>query len=635
MNFKNKGLDLFIVCLFFLILGTPLIFRISGYEVFATTKLAFLRLLIFAIFLYFLGSGFPKRGKGFSYLIFPSLFFISIIFSFLIQEHKISGIQGLYLNIMLLFLYYIIINRLDVSHIIICLYFVVLSGVIVGLYSIIQHFGYDFVSWSRFHIGRSSSTIGNPNTLGSFISMIIPINFGLLFLHKRRILFISLFILFFGLFFTFHRAGYLSSIFSLLLFFILTYRIYKKEMIKTFLLFFLIAIIIISFNPNQLHSFFLKSHSKNEFAILDTTSLKARLSLWDTSIKIIKDNLLFGTGFGTYQKIVYPRYNKGEIYRILQRPDIAPEDPHNEFINIAVSSGIFGLFSYLGIIIFSFITGASLLKEEKNISLLSAILISSLLSYIVSTSFIFKEVSSYLYFFLFISFIFALKKNLYNEEIVYLKFSKNKILIYLFIPIIAFLGTFFLTREVVADYHFHRALAFRFYNTPHSIENFKEAIKLNRYNDEYRFRLANYYAALGKVNKKSEKFWAKESINELKELIKIHPYARYHGQLGKIYFLFSHLENFKELAIKEYEIAVKLEPFQPIYRNGLGLCYMKKNDFERAEEEFLRVIEIYPYWESYYNLSILYKKQNRIDISYKFYKKAKLYNKDIPEFDKI
>lgn len=83
-------------------------------------------------------------------------------------------------------------------------------------------------------------------------------------------------------------------------------------------------------------------------------------------------------------------------------------------------------------------------------------------------------------------------------------------------------------------------------------------------------------------------------------------------------------ENKFSLAIKEYEISLKLNPYYKEAFHQLALAYFRKNDLEKAEENFKEAIKLDEnYFDAHNNLGLVYEEQGKLEEALKEYHKAK------------
>jgi len=118
----------------------------------------------------------------------------------------------------------------------------------------------------------------------------------------------------------------------------------------------------------------------------------------------------------------------------------------------------------------------------------------------------------------------------------------------------------------------------------------------------------------------AEKKQFEDAVKEYLMAIQIDPnYYLAHNNLGFIYDKQSKLED----AVKHYAIAIKIKPDFAEAHNGFGLAYEKQSRFEEAVKEFSEAIGIKPdYHEAHYNLGNVYAKQGRTGEAVKEYLEA-------------
>jgi len=104
------------------------------------------------------------------------------------------------------------------------------------------------------------------------------------------------------------------------------------------------------------------------------------------------------------------------------------------------------------------------------------------------------------------------------------------------------------------------------------------------------FNNSKAYAALGYVHYKMRNF--NEAVKVLKKAIDLdEANATAHNSLG--YILADTNMNLEE-SIKECEIALKLVPDSPAYKDSMGWAYFKKGDIEKAKKYLTEAIDKMP-----------------------------------------
>lgn len=241
------------------------------------------------------------------------------------------------------------------------------SATIVSLYALLQHFGIDRDFWVQDVMNRVFSTQGQPNWLAAYLVIVIPLawtaaisdfrfqisDFKKLFLNLNSYILILIFFL--SLLFTKSRSGLLGFAVADAVFWLARFakkepRIKSQESRK-FLLVHSIIILLILFTDNPVKKIFLTPYSllptssptKSELG--GTESGDIRKLVWSGAIKIAKQNPIFGTGpetFGlTYWQVRPKEANLTSEWNFLYNK------AHNEWLNSAANTGMFGLISHL------------------------------------------------------------------------------------------------------------------------------------------------------------------------------------------------------------------------------------------------------------------------------------------------
>ncbi len=299
-----------------------------------------------------------------------------------------------------------------------------ISGLIVALWGLPSHFGYDptcLIFRGTFDVScwtadfmpkiRIFSTLGQPDWLAGYLAILIPIAIAYAIkeirdkgqeTRKNRLLvtcYLLLAILFYvDLLFTRARSGIIGVWFSLIFFFgyIFTKTRGKKQEIRKGILLVTCLLLLITFvigTPiNQLHDFTLegignyfqkiqtpKTPNKpaktlvptpvpaQSFESGGTESADIRLNVWRGAINAWRANLLFGTGVETFA-FAYYKY-KPVGHNLTSEWNFLYNKAHNEYLNYLATTGLFGLGSYLLMIsYFLFLAIKKISKSEFLIS---------------------------------------------------------------------------------------------------------------------------------------------------------------------------------------------------------------------------------------------------------------------------
>ena len=223
---------------------------------------------------------------------------------------------------------------------------VFLAGLLVALYGIAQ---YLFADVSRIWLdselfsdiaGRAVSTFENPNVLGEYLLLCLPVSFSL-FLDRSRSAWGRFFLLLGSacllvcLILTWSRGAWLGLILSsALLCIIVSARM---------LLLLFPAACLLPWSP-----YFLPATVVQRFLSignLTDTSTAYRIHIWEGVLRLLKDHWLAGIGIGVGAfREVYPAYSLAGI-------EAAPHS-HSLYLQILTESGIFGLLLFLVLLVF-------------------------------------------------------------------------------------------------------------------------------------------------------------------------------------------------------------------------------------------------------------------------------------------
>jgi O-antigen ligase len=298
------------------------------------------------------------KGSWF-YFVFPIVGLISLILnSYWLSPTEVVG-AGLYLIrwVSYLSIFFVVVH-LDKNFKKKLIAILLLDGLIIVFLGFIQFFFFSnlkplyFLGWDD-HMYRMFSVFLDPNYTGAFFSLNFILCMGLFYKYirdnrsqdvniikfkklaltkKQVIIFLAFtaFVSLIALFLTFSRSSLLMLIVSASVFFILIGR-------KKFIL--LLFGIIIAFTLMISSQFYIENIN-----LFRQASSGARITNYQSAIRIINDNALIGVGFNSY------RYAKKK-YDIqmgwVSYPSHADAGVDNSFLFVIATTGLVGLFAYL------------------------------------------------------------------------------------------------------------------------------------------------------------------------------------------------------------------------------------------------------------------------------------------------
>lgn len=407
--------------------------------------------------------------------------FISTIFS--LDFHTslwgyYSRFNGGFLSLLsYILLYYAFVSNVKKGQILRYLYTMIASGIVVALWGLPSHFGYDptcllfrgTLDVSCWTVAfqpevRIFSTLGQPDWLSAYLAALIPLSLGLSLYFwekaKRAIAVGTLattFLFYLDFLYAKSRGGFVGLILSLVLFVAWyafekkiwntwkewkPYTIFATSLIGIFLITFLVGSSVDAIDkfdlPNLLTSITAKHQtvpvakpatattppqstiSTGELG--GTDSGKIRLFVWHGAVDAWMHYPIFGTGVETFAYAYYLFMPAG--HNLTSEFGYLYNKAHNEYLNYLATTGAVGLGIYLIMIaIFLWTCVKLFLKRRKNESqdnqrntLLAASFITSYIGILIINFFGFSVVIINLFLFIFPGFVFLITNALDEEK---------------------------------------------------------------------------------------------------------------------------------------------------------------------------------------------------------------------------
>lgn len=342
----------------------------------------------------------------FAWLVFSTFFSIDISQSILGNPYRSEGLSTL-------LVYFVIfqiarqqgtISKTNIK-------WMLITGCIVVIYGILQSYGLEFFprDYIRQNWVTAFSTIGNPNFLGTYIVLLLPFAVHLYIIEKKKIGLFVYIILFFGLLSTMTRGTWIGAFVSVLIYFgiIFIKKAQFEIRIKDVFMFIISTVLcLIVFDVSNSGSLFLRILSITiDFGKFISggddlfTAGSYRMFIWLKVLEMIKLRPLFGFGLENLH-MVFDQYFMNDMIKVIGSPLII-DRAHNEYLHIAVSSGIPALLFYLSFIYIVIRKGMSkLLELPYTIPLLV-----SVLGYLVQAFFNISVVAVAYVFWIFLGFL--------------------------------------------------------------------------------------------------------------------------------------------------------------------------------------------------------------------------------------
>jgi len=282
---------------------------------------------------------------------------------------------------------------------------ILVTAIIVSIYGILQTMNFDPFprdvlreNWSK----RAFSTMGNPNFLGSYIVLIIPTSIYFYIINKNITGLTAYAILFYCLLSTGTRGAWLGTITSIMAFAAIHYMYfrYSKGEFTRYIILIVITMLLLA-----LYNFYTEGAFIDRFLSIKrdadeflTNGDRADYSganrgfIWKRVAELIKKRPLTGYGIENLGEAFKKYYTQDmiELWNEVRYLDKA----HNEYLHIAVTSGIPSLLVYLTFISQIILKGLFRLKNCKT----ALLILSSVIGYMTAAFFNISVVSvAYVY----------------------------------------------------------------------------------------------------------------------------------------------------------------------------------------------------------------------------------------------
>lgn len=501
---------------------------------------------------------------------------------------------GLLSTICYSLLYWAFVSNLNQKQALFTVHCSLFTAVLVSLYGVAEHFGIDKHVWVQDVQSRVFSTLGQPNWLAAYLVALIPISFTIYHL-PFNILLSSLF--FTTLLFTKSRSGLLGFIVAMIIYW--SFILFKnfKNNLKPFLIsnfsFLILALIIgTQFTPN-LSS--LVNHSVSKSVIQKevgpaletggTESGEIRKIVWKGALDIFKNYPVFGTGVETF---AFSYYQFRPIaHNMVSEWDFIYNKAHNEFLNIMANSGIFGITSYLVLVIYSII---QMIKSKKYDFLAGVIGLH------ITNFFGFSVVPTQLQLFLFpaISLVLSIQYEVHSEHKKQL-ITNQKLLIFCILGT-AYCVLFAISKYWYSDYLYNLGKNYNSANKPDiAIIYLQKAIKNAPKQALYHNELATSYTTLSSLDKN----YTEKAASETKIASTLSPknINVIKSQFG-VYIRLSEIDtSYAVEAKKTLDQAILMAPNDPRLIYNLGLMFARSGQFSEAVKILEKAIELKPNYD--------------------------------------
>jgi putative inorganic carbon (HCO3(-)) transporter len=439
-----------------------------------------------------------------------------------------------------------------------------LAGALVSFYGLLQYFGLDPLKWATlpFEERRSFSTFGNPDLLGGYLTLALPIALSTFYASENReetLLFgASSFLIVVCLLTTFTRGAWVGGFAGALAFLVLNIRGVIKNprrlaaVIGSFLAIFIILSVYSATAGNNVLNLLARLKSTVN---ISQGSVAARLEIWKAGLKAIQDRPLLGSGPDTF-RLISEKYETLKYVKLNSGRTVA-DNAHNYLIQLGVGGGISAAVVFILLFfLFSRVAVQGLGKSKGGDRLILGGLFASAIAYFIHLLFGVSVTGSTALFWIVVGVVIS---RIGTVKI--LEFDRKEtfglvnLISILIVLLIAFVSAYYAVTMYIADYYSARAA-----------QNI----------------------ARGEVY---------QGIKNLKQATSLYKNGRYYDTLGnllqKIAVQNRDVEMLKE-AIKAYETAKRIDPLEADHRIFLASALLQVKDrekLERAKDELEEVLK--------------------------------------------
>ncbi len=578
----------------FLFLILPLLCWPAFLWQFTLTKLVLIQLfayLFFSFWVFSLSAGGKTRWGLPHYLVAAFLILMTVSsFTALSPAVAVLGKYGRYQGLLtyssyaLLFFLASQVSWLKNKRLFNLLLFSSISLTAVSVYGIIQYLGLDPINWGSHAFGnaRVFSTLGNPNYLGSYLALSLPLALGLYLREDgpRKLIYgLPLILGGVSLVITYSRGAWLSGAIGLLvLLYLERKRLLSRFNIRALILPVVgigIAIFLSIALGNQ--DYFV-DRAKSIFDPGSGTFAE-RLEIWKAAAEATRDRPLLGFGPDNF-RYVFPRYLT-EAYVSASGRGVLQNDAHNYLLQLSSTLGIPAALLFVVVCIVGLGKSRRLLSELKAAedSILVSAVVASIVAYLVNILLTVNPVGPAALFWVLLgvlAFASPVKEVRLKSEAVLFAGVVTAIVLVVFVIINV--------STMAADWHYKTGMI-RLSNgfEDEAIAEFKQAQGLNPFIDQYAFKLGEVWLNRAVSRRESADF--EQAIRLFETTLRIAAYeTNNHLFLGQTLFFAGQSDpEYLNRAIMVIDDGLRLQPLSQSMLYVRAAIEHEIGDFRKAE----------------------------------------------------
>lgn len=263
---------------------------------------------------------------------------------------------------------------------IIFLWLFVIGSCITIVYTLIHHAQYNFGEKEGHWV--MSPFFKDHTIYGAIVALILPISISLFWYKKHSVLMQAILVsiitlILLGLYFSYTRAAWLSIIIAVFIGIIVHYRVNFKFLFGIGMISLMVVFLKwdsiemeLARNKNQHDTESFNERFQSATNVTTDASNLERINRWSCAISMFKARPIFGFGPGTYA-FEYAPFQEPENLTIISTNFGDLGNAHSEYLGSLSEMGIFGLLTFLSVVIAIFYTAVTLyhkypISDRKN-----------------------------------------------------------------------------------------------------------------------------------------------------------------------------------------------------------------------------------------------------------------------------
>jgi len=490
--------------------------------------------------------------------------------------------------------------------------FGVVSAVLVSTYGIAQSQGLDPFPWAyrMFEGTRSSSTFGNPIILGGYLSLMLPLAVTLALQSKtsfqRTLNILATVLIAVCLITTMSRAAWVAGLFGLAILGV-GYAQKKGFTARIVAIPAAIAAMVVFLASLAVGLPMMAGKISSAFGF--NGSIDSRFLMWESAFKMVPERPLFGFGPDTLG-LIFSRYEVPGL--IKYDPSGTFDNVHNAFLQLAVTTGIPAMATFVFILAFVCFKTYKNIRENRDTSLVTVGLLSGIVAFTIQSLTGVTGIVTSGFMWLYMG-VLASSWSQPGIEIKPVR-SANRYIIIATATIVCLFASIFVTKPFISESALAQArLATQEGDVILAEANYKTAISYDPNDDKAYSELGIMLVDSGQSSHNISQ-WSR-GVKLLGESVRLSPYNRENNillGLGYLYGGRAFNGKYFNAAVKPLAEAVRLDPRNYRAVDFLGMAYLETGRMEKAYANIAKALNINSNdAQTHYHMGRYYEKAKR------------------------